>query len=68
VCCEQLSQDVVFCVRCKTPHHRDCWEYSGGCSTYGCGGRMFFTPGEAPLANPPHWQDHQNAVKPTKPR
>ena len=68
VCCEQLTHEVVFCVRCKTPHHRDCWEYSGGCSTYGCGGRMFFTPGEAPLASPPHWQDQKDTVKPTKPR
>jgi len=68
VCCEALTQEVVFCVRCKTPHHRDCWEYSGGCSTYGCGGRMYFTPGEAPLVSPPHWQDPPGTVKPFKPR
>lgn len=60
VCCEVLASEVVFCVRCKTPHHRDCWEYSGGCSTYGCGGRLCFTPGEAPLARPPHWHDAPN--------
>ena len=68
VCCEQLREEVVFCVRCKTPHHHDCWEYSGGCSTYGCGGRMYFTPGEAPLAQPPHWHDVKSPAKPTKPR
>jgi len=68
VCCERLTHEIVLCVRCKTPHHRDCWEYSGGCSTYGCGGRMCFTPGEAPLVNPPHWQDSPSAAKPTKPR
>jgi hypothetical protein len=67
VCCEPLTGGVVFCVRCKTPHHRECWEYSGGCSTYGCGARMFFTPGEAPLVAPPHWQDSRHA-KPAKPR
>jgi hypothetical protein len=67
VCCEQLAERVVFCVRCKTPHHRECWEYSGGCSTYGCGARMFFTPGEAPLVSSPHWHDSRYA-KPAKPR
>ncbi len=67
VCCEQLTEGVVFCVRCKTPHHRECWEYSGGCSTYGCGARMFFTPGEAPRVTPPHWQDSRHAG-PVKPR
>jgi RING finger family protein len=68
VCCERLTSEIVLCVRCKTPHHRECWEYSGGCSTYGCGGRMCFTPGEAPLANPPHWHDAPSAAKPAKPR
>jgi hypothetical protein len=36
VCGEGLSADVVYCRSCRTPHHRDCWSYSGGCSTYGC--------------------------------
>jgi hypothetical protein len=65
ICYEPLADGVVFCVRCKTPHHRDCWEYSGGCSTYGCGTRMFYTPGEAKVVGPPHWDDA--GVKP-KPR
>jgi hypothetical protein len=68
VCCEQLADGVVFCVRCKTPHHRECWEYSGGCSTYGCGARMFYTPGEAPLVTPPHWTGSSAHAKPGKPR
>ena len=68
VCCEQLTDGVVFCVRCKTPHHRECWEYSGGCSTYGCGARMFYTPGEAPLVTPPHWNGASTHAKPGKPR
>jgi hypothetical protein len=29
----------VACRRCKTPHHRDCWEFNGQCSTYACGER-----------------------------
>lgn len=43
VCGEALAADVVFCKSCKTPHHRECWSYSGGCSTYGCGGRKYAT-------------------------
>jgi hypothetical protein len=27
----------VYCRRCKTPHHKDCWEFNGQCSTYACG-------------------------------
>jgi len=36
VCGEAIEDDVVYCRRCATPHHRDCWEYNGVCSTYGC--------------------------------
>jgi hypothetical protein len=28
---------IVVCSSCRTPHHRDCWEYVGTCSIYGCG-------------------------------
>jgi hypothetical protein len=31
---------VVLCASCRTPHHRDCWEYVGACSIYGCGCRL----------------------------
>lgn len=44
VCGEGLMQDLVYCRRCKTPHHRECWEYSGGCSTYGCRETQFLVP------------------------
>jgi len=36
VCGEEIVTDMVFCRRCKTPHHRECWEYTGICSVYGC--------------------------------
>ena len=29
--------EQVSCARCDTPHHLECWEWSGGCSIYGCG-------------------------------
>jgi len=37
VCGDGVAVDAVFCRSCKTPHHQDCWEYYGRCSTYGCG-------------------------------
>lgn len=36
VCGEAIVATPVFCRSCKTPHHQDCWEYNGVCSTYGC--------------------------------
>ncbi len=41
VCGESLSRDLVTCRSCRTPHHRDCWQYFGGCATYACGGKQF---------------------------
>ena len=27
---------IVVCSKCKTPHHKDCWEENRMCTTYGC--------------------------------
>lgn len=43
VCGEALASEVVYCRRCQTPHHRECWSYCGGCSTYGCRQKTFAT-------------------------
>ncbi len=40
VCGELLSSDLVSCRSCRTPHHRECWQYFGGCATYACGGKQ----------------------------
>jgi hypothetical protein len=39
--CGQLieSGPRTLCARCKAPHHRDCWEFIGGCSIFGCNGK-----------------------------
>lgn len=38
VCGEPIDGGpVVVCDACGTPHHRECWEYVGRCSIYGCG-------------------------------
>ena len=44
ICGEDITREMVFCRRCKTPHHRDCWEYYGACSTYGCQEKRFTVP------------------------
>ena len=41
VCGEAISGGpVVVCSSCRTPHHRECWEYVGACSIYGCGCKL----------------------------
>jgi hypothetical protein len=41
VCGEPIdSGAVILCSVCNTPHHRDCWEYVGSCSIYGCNGKV----------------------------
>jgi hypothetical protein len=41
VCGEPIAdQAVIICAVCNTPHHRDCWEYVGACSIYGCNGKI----------------------------
>lgn len=35
---------VVSCPSCATPHHEDCWEYLGGCSTFGCASASTVVP------------------------
>ena len=49
VCGAELVTDIVYCRRCKTPHHRECWEYSGNCSTYGCRETQYLVPQHQPL-------------------
>lgn len=36
VCGDPIEGLHVLCAVCKTPFHRDCWTFIGGCSTYGC--------------------------------
>lgn len=44
VCGEVIREGLVFCRRCKTPHHRDCWLYVGRCSVFACGESQFREP------------------------
>ena len=44
ICGDAFQAEIVCCRRCKTPHHRECWEYNGGCSTYACRETVFLVP------------------------
>lgn len=39
VCGTALTSPVT-CGSCKTPHHRECWNYAGRCAIFACGGRQ----------------------------
>ena len=41
VCAAELTEEVVLCDKCKTPHHQECWTYVGQCSTYACKGKRY---------------------------
>lgn len=36
ICTDRIEGRTVICVRCKTPHCRDCWEYNGKCGMFAC--------------------------------
>jgi hypothetical protein len=52
VCGDEIHEQMVVCRRCKTPHHLDCWEYTGACSVYGCRESRYMPP-HAGQAAPP---------------
>lgn len=48
VCCKVCGEgfdvqeaEIVLCRKCQTPHHKDCWQFSGACSVYGCGEKRY---------------------------
>ena len=53
VCGEEIRDQMVVCRRCKTPHHLDCWEYTGACSVFGCRETKHSIPA-AGRVTPPH--------------
>ncbi len=44
VCGDEITTDMVFCRRCKTPHHLECWQYVGSCAIYGCQEKHYVAP------------------------
>ncbi len=39
------DSEVVVCSACKIPHHRECWQENGGCTTFGHQGFNRAEPG-----------------------
>ena len=44
ICGDTIVADMVFCRRCKTPHHGECWHYIGGCSIFACREKHYLRP------------------------
>ncbi len=40
VCGDPIVTPGVVCLSCQTPHHKDCWEFIGSCSIYGCNSKQ----------------------------
>ncbi|NSW54779.1 MAG: hypothetical protein HPY44_02085 [Armatimonadetes bacterium] len=34
------AEQIVSCPVCRATHHKDCWEYNGGCAVFGCKARL----------------------------
>ncbi|NLN75491.1 MAG: hypothetical protein GX139_04215 [Armatimonadetes bacterium] len=50
------DEPVIECSHCGMPHHRACWEYNRGCTTYGCSGVQ--RHGRLPVAGNQQGSDH----------
>jgi hypothetical protein len=58
VCGEPINSDMVCCQRCQTPHHRECWEYIGFCSMFGCREKRFVVPDVGQRTDPGKAAEH----------
>ncbi len=47
ICSETITQNMVMCNRCKTPHCADCWQYNGQCATFACRETRYVRVGRA---------------------
>ena len=46
ICSGKIVENMVTCVRCRTPHCGDCWEYNGQCATFACSEKRCFSVGD----------------------
>lgn len=44
ICGDPIESELVYCPGCKTPHHRECWEYNTRCATFACGRTDYLWP------------------------
>jgi hypothetical protein len=62
ICGEEIMTDMVFCRQCRTPHHRECWEYFGRCAVFACQESEYFVPRIAPRRAPDHRGTHRGTT------
>ena len=53
VCSSEVEGSMVMCVRCKTPHCLDCWQYNGKCGMFACGENRYVLIGAQPPSDSP---------------
>ena len=42
VCGTPMVKRLVRCMKCRAPHHEECWLYARRCSTFACGEARYF--------------------------
>ncbi len=60
VCGEGIVEDRadrILCAQCGTPHHKDCWEYTGMCSVFACQSQRSRVPGAGAAPRDPRDQE-----------
>jgi hypothetical protein len=50
VCRGGAGELMAVCASCDTPHHPECWSFTGGCAVFACGGTEAATEPTARLA------------------
>jgi len=53
VCGSEMTDRIVRCAKCGTPHHEECWRYAGECSTYACQETAYLKEGRRVEPNSP---------------
>lgn len=52
VCGSEMTSDVVHCASCRTPHHEECWRWTGECSTFACKETRYVADGRTVSPSP----------------
>jgi len=68
VCCGDLETAVVYCSRCSTPHHDECWAFSGQCAIYGCASQQFTGNAGAAVSEAPLELEEDATLPARRPR
>lgn len=59
--------NITTCAKCGIPHHADCWDHNGGCTTFGCTGARAQGAGSQHMAAAPLVIDLSNIMNEPEP-